>query len=103
MSAIKFPTIKELSALIRSIKTDIPRGAGAADYIDTDNGDTSPSIDLTIGHSPETGAWSYQTGDNSYTGGAYGHPNWAVTRVYRRSDSRELARDLISQLSELTW
>lgn len=100
---IKFPTIKELSALVRSIKLDIPRGPGAADYTDTDNGDTSPSIDLTIGHNPADGSWSYQTGDNSFSGGAYGFPNWATTRVYPRSDSRELARDLISQLDQLTW
>lgn len=91
-----FPTIKELSGLIRAIKPHI-----CDDYLAED--ETVPGIDLTIGHTPETGAWSYQTGDNSYTGGAYGHPNWATTRVYRRSNSRELARDLISQLDELTW
>lgn len=100
---IKFPTIKELSSLIRSIKMDIPHGAAAADYTDTGNGDTSPSIDVTIGYTPKTGNWGYQTGDNSYSGGAYGHPNWATTRVYPRSNSRELARDIIAQLSELTW
>lgn len=91
---IKYPTIRELSALVRAIKPEI-----CDDYID-EPGDT-PSIQLTIGHNPETGDWSYQTGDNSYTGGAYGYPNWAIGYVTRRCDSRELARDLIDQLADL--
>lgn len=90
----KLPTIKEVSALIRAIKPDI-----CDEYVD--EGDTLPSIQITIGHNPETGDWSYQTGDNSYTGGAYGYPNWAVGSIYRRTDSRELARELIDELAEL--
>ena len=92
----KYPTIRELSELVRSIKPHI-----LDDYIAED--ETLPGIDLTIGFDPETSAWSYQTGDNSFTGGAYGYPVWAVTRIYRRSDSRELARELIEQLDEQTY
>ena len=35
--------------------------------------------------------------------GAYGFPVWAVTSIYRRQDSRAVARDLIDQLDEGTW
>ena len=91
---MKFPTIKEVSALIRAIKPDI-----GDEYVQ--EGDTLPSIHITIGHNPDDGSWSYQTGDNSYTGGAYGYPNWAVGDIYRRTNSRELARDLIEQLDEM--
>ncbi len=90
----KLPTIKEVSALIRAIKPDI-----GDEYLH--EGDELPSIQITIGHNPETGAWSYQTGDNSYTGGAYGYPNWGVGFIYRRTNSRELARDLIYQVAGL--
>ena len=101
----KLPTIRELAELVRHIARQVPRksDSNARAYIYTYSGDYLPSIDLTIGWNPETGAWSYQTGDNSYTGGAYGYPIWAVTSVYRRNDSRAVARDLIDQLDEGTW
>ncbi len=92
-------TIKEVSALVRHIKSFVPKAD--PDYIAED--DDKPGIDLTIGYDPESGDWSYQTGDNSYTGGAYGYPDWAVTRVYRDTNSRDCARDLIGQLAELSW
>jgi len=90
---MKYPTIRELSALVRSIKLDIDDSYVAED-------ETLPGIDLTVGWSPDTSRWSWQTGDNSFTGGAYGYPIWATTRVYRRSNSRELARELLEQLAE---
>ena len=98
----KLPTIRELSALVRHVARQVPRvsDSDAADYIDKWSGDPLPSIDLTIGYDPADGSWDYQTGDNSFTGGAYGFPVWAVTSVYRRQDSRAVARDLIDQLWE---
>lgn len=93
----RYPTIAELSALVRAIKPDIQD-----DYLEED--ETVPGIDLTIGWSNDMdGEWSYQTGDNSFMGSAYNYPIWAVGRVYRRSNSRELARDLIDQLAEQYW
>ena len=90
---MKLPTIKDLSGLIKAIKPDIDDSYVAEE-------ETLPGIDLTIGFDPDTSNWNWQTGDNSYTGGAYGYPVWAVTRIYRRSDSRELARELREQLAE---
>lgn len=87
---MKTPTVRELSTLIRHLKTQI-----LDEYIQ--EGDTLPSITLTIGVSPD-GYWGWQSGDNSYSGAAYPHPFWGVVDVYRRSDSRELARDLIEQV-----
>jgi hypothetical protein len=93
----KFPTIADLSLLVRSLKPTI-----LDDYRSpgTDPDDTIPSMDLTIGWSPDDGDWSYQTGDNSFTGGAYLHPIWAVTTIDRRINSREVARDLRDQLAD---
>lgn len=92
----KLPTVKDLSALIRAIKPEI-----SDKY--RESPDDLPGIGITIGWNPETGDWSYQTGDNSYTGGAYGFPVWAVDRIHRRSDSREMARDLRAQLEEADY
>jgi hypothetical protein len=92
----KLPTIKELSALIKAVKQSIDNDCRASD----DNEDTLPGIQLTCGINYQ-GEWSYQTGDNSYTGGAYGYPYWAVISVYRRSNSRDLAREILDQWLEL--
>ena len=99
----KLPTIKELSALVRAVKKDI------SDEYRAFEDDDIPGIQLTIGWSPrdedwaEAGSWSFQTGDNSFTGGAYGHSIWAVQGVYRRSNSREVAKALIAELKEQNW
>lgn len=91
---MKLPTIQDLTALVRDVKLDIED-----DFIA--EGDDRPSIDLTVGCDCETGDWSYQTGDNSFTGGAYGYPDWAVVTVHRRSNSVELAREIRDQLADL--
>jgi hypothetical protein len=93
---IKTPRIKELAALIRHIKKYIHN-----DYIA--EGDNKPGIDLTIGVDVKTGKWSWQTGDNSYTGAAYCYKDWAVTRVYRRTNSVDCARDIISQIKDVSY
>jgi hypothetical protein len=93
----KLPTIKELAALVRAVKKDIQDDYRAFDEDDV------PGIQLTIGWSPEEGDWSFQTGDNSFMGSAYHYPVWAVQGVYRRSNSREVARDLIAELAEQNW
>lgn len=96
---MKLPTIKEISALLRALKSDI-----ADDYRATDDPDDNvPGMCVTIGADPETGAWSYQTGDNSYTGGAYGYRYWGIAYLHRRSNSRELARDVINEIADQAW
>lgn len=66
--------------------------------------DNTPGMQVTIGFTPATDDrdcyWDYQTGDNSYTGGAYGHANWAVVDLHRRSNSRELAKDCADQIAD---
>lgn len=93
---VKLPTIAGIRGLLVSLKSDI-----GDDYRSEGCEDGPPSMDVTIGWTPSTGAWSYQTGDNSFTGGAYGHPHWAVITLSRRSNSTELAKDIIKQLADL--
>ena len=61
-----------------------------------------PCIDFTIGctFSFADGEidWGFQTGDNSFTGGAYGHRDWFTTSILRRSSCMDLATDLISEI-----
>jgi hypothetical protein len=91
---MKTPKIKELSALVKHVKRFIDAECRAFDD------DDSPGIQLTVGWNAETGEWSYQTGDNSYAGSAYLYPTWAVVGVYRRSNSVEVAREIIDELLE---
>lgn len=81
---------KEIEELLKNCK-------GA--YLDSNQRD----LDITVGVTPEEGGfdWNYQTGDNSFTGGAYGHPHWVLLYLTRRSNCRELSKEAVSQLREL--
>jgi hypothetical protein len=86
--------------LFKALKKDI-----GDDYRATDDpDDNKPGMCVTIGFTPadedSDASWSYQTGDNSFTGGAYGHRIWAVIYLYRRSNSRALAEDAADQIAE---
>ena len=59
------------------------------------------SLTLTIGADGESKRFGAQTGDNSYTGGAYGYPHWAVVNIYASDKPKDVARDIQSQISEL--
>ena len=64
--------------------------------------DGTPSMLLTIG--ADASGWSYQTGDNSYTGGAYGFADWSSVALYRDSDPESVADEIISGFpDEMSW
>lgn len=90
------PTIKELRELFIALKPCIDDEFRCSD----DPDDELPGMTVTIGVS-EDGSWNYQTGDNSFTGGAYSHPDWAVVDLHRRSNCLELAREVQDQILEL--
>lgn len=93
---MKTPTIRDLRSLLIALKGDIDDDYRADDDCD------HPSMCVTIGASTD-GSWDYQTGDNSYSGGAYGHKHWAVVTLDRRSNCTELARDIQGQLLDSFW
>ena len=82
--------------LVEAVRDNIADDYRASD----DPDDETPGIQLTIGCDDALEQWSYQTGDNSYTGGAYHYRHWAVVEVYRDSDAAELAADIVRQLGE---
>jgi hypothetical protein len=97
---MKLPLIKDLAELIKQLKPAIMDDYRSSEF---DSEDDLPSMLLTVGWSAESGEWSWQTGDNSYSGGAYFYPTWAIVAIYRRSNSKELARDIRNQLSEAVY
>ena len=84
----KFPTITEIAALIRDLKTSYHPG--------------TDGLDLTVSTDAKSRNYGWQTGDNSFTGGAYGYPYWVVVTVYGRSNSRLIAREIVNQWRNLT-
>lgn len=93
-------TLKDLTKLVMSVKADIDDDCRAFE------GDEDPGIQLTVaynGGDPRKAGddWGWQTGDNSYTGGAYLYRHWAVVGVYRASNCGAVARDIMSQIEDL--
>lgn len=89
--------VREVTRLLKALKPDI------GDEYRAFEDDDKPGMCVTIGATPcEDGSlsWSYQTGDNSYTGGAYGHRHWGVIYLYRQSRSQELAESAVDEIAE---
>lgn len=87
-------TVKELYKLCRATKDSIEDNFRASEE------DTEPSTLLTVGTDQTGNIGGSQTGDNSFTGGAYGSPIWAVVYVYRCSNCHDLAVELQEQIVE---
>ena len=90
----------EILALVVSCIKDI-----GDDYRSSgqDPDDDVPSMDLTVATNDKVTGWSFQTGDNSFTGGAYGLPHWAVVTLTRDCDPQSVVDDIFRQWAELTW
>ena len=95
-----FPTKKVLVELVQIIKKDVRKhGAQKSEW---DDDDADQTLTLTVGANGEgRNQWSFQTGDNSFTGGAYLYPHWAVVEVGERDNAGQVADDILDQLSEL--
>lgn len=91
----------EIASLLGRLQKDIADDYRASGLEDSDQ----PSMDVTVGASiSEDGeiSWSYQTGDNSYTGGAYGHPFWGVSGITREDDPAFIAEAIVDQIADQT-
>lgn len=84
---------KDLCNLIEYLKTEI-----TSDIRDNDN--EAPYMQITISVNKDCTTWSYQSGDNSYTGSCYGDPYWGVTDIVNGYSTRDIAKYLINDLSQ---
>lgn len=62
--------------------------------------DETPMMDVTIACDSNLD-WTWQTGDNSYSGSIYSYPHWAVVYLSRDDDPESVVTDIIDQLGEL--
>lgn len=93
----------EWAILLAKLQLDIGDDYRASD----DPCDEQPGMQVTFGFTPAGDgideSWSYQTGDNSYSGGAYGHPYWGVINLYRDSNCTELAEEAVGEVCDRLW
>ena len=87
---------KQIASLLVQLKTDIGDEYRASD----DPDDDTPGMMVTFATDAKETNWTYQTGDNSYSGGCYFYPFWSVVYLYRDSNCRELARQAINELRD---
>lgn len=90
-----YPDRDEIRGLLETLRDDIGEEYRASVE------DTEPSMMVTFGFTPKTGAWGYQTGDNSFTGGAYNHPDWSVITLYRETDLDDAVDKVFSGWDEV--
>jgi hypothetical protein len=111
--------LPEITSLVRSLKPSpswwivrdgepvdddtFPTEAEARERLEDHRGpcEVSPvSVQLTVGATvDEDGAsWGYQTGDNSFTGGAYGHTRWGIAYVTHESDPETVAAEILGEI-----
>ena len=86
---MKLPLIKDVRRLLIDLKDDICM----------DERHSPGELEVTIG-ADDNGNWGWQTGDNSFSGGAYCYPHWGVVTLTRRSNCTELARDVVDQIAD---
>jgi hypothetical protein len=92
---------RELLDFLKSAKKDI----GKYDLIVTGDG-LKPGFDFTFGFkiTDDGISWNYQTGDNSFTGGAYGFPIWVTACLMRRTNLKQLVNDIVDDLqNQVCW
>lgn len=85
-----------LASCVRELLISLKRDIG--DDYRADDESTTPSMCVTISAPADLSDYGWQTGDNSFAGGAYGYPYWGVITLTRRSNCRDLARDAIGQI-----
>lgn len=60
-----------------------------------------PAMEVTFATDDTCSQWTYQTGNNSFHGNAYGLPHWAVVTLTPDSEPDEIADEILSQWEDL--
>lgn len=87
--------VRRITALLRELKGQIGDEYRASD----DPEDDKPGMQVTVATN-DMQSWTYQTGDNSYSGGCYNYRHWGVISLYRRSNCKELAEYAVNEMAE---
>lgn len=90
---------KTIQGAVTELLKELQKNIGDDDRAsDCDVYDDAACISVTIACSDSLDDWTYQTGDNSFTGSCYHFPYWGVSTLYRDSDCEALAAELIDDM-----
>lgn len=84
--------VREIASELRWLKSAIDNDCRAHEE------DSIPGIAITLGMTGDD--WAIQTGDNQFSGVAYGHRHWGTGSLHRRTNCEHLARELVDQCRE---
>ena len=88
------PNKKDLKDLIKRVKRYMLENPDLFWNVETEQYE----CELTIGCDGVSKDFGYQTGDNSYTGGAYGYPYWAVITITNYSTLKDMTDEELDNL-----
>ncbi len=91
-------TLRQMEREIRTLLISLKREIGDDYRTSDDHDDNTPGMCVTFGTN-DGESWSYQTGDNSYTGGCYGCRHWSVISLYRRDNCTAHAKAIVEELA----
>lgn len=90
--------ISDVAALVAELIPTIADDYRAYDDCGDSDSDGVPSMLLTIG--ADADGWLFQTGDTSYSGGAYHYATWGQSAIYRDSVPADVAEAIANDLRE---
>jgi hypothetical protein len=90
--------IEEWKPNFKQVKTHIP---SPTDWVGDSPDDTTPYTTVTLGFDDDGYLTGWQTGDNSFSGDAYGSPHWAVVDVTRRKSWADFKAEALDQALDL--
>ena len=95
MENLNAPSKEDVMELLTALVSEL-------DLWDLEEMETQVTIASNGETCPITGSveWGYQTGDNSFTGGAYGYKHWGIGYVEKDMDIEAVAMDMIAQIEE---
>ena len=105
-----FPKLKDVEKALKEIKKheidpDISELDVTLAWLDKEKNYNFESEAFDPGYDKKIASqdWVIQIGDNSFMGRAYFFEHWAIGVIGRRTNCRELAKDLIRELQDLYY
>ena len=86
--------VDEVAELLHELQSTI-----GDEYRASPDDDDTPGMQVTIATTDGI-SWTYQTGDNSYSGSCYHHPYWGVMSLYPDSDVHDVAKQGVDEILE---
>ena len=91
------PTKQALNTLVKELKRYMLENPDLFWDVETEQYETT----LTIGFDGLTKTYGFQIGDNSYSGGAYGYPYWAVVMITNNLSNRDIVDCIVNQFHDI--